>query len=421
MIKFVVLTRMLRGRAETPLAKVAILGASQVVATACGFASTVVWARLMPQSDFGEYRLALAVVSIAGALSLMGLGQVAIMSAAQSRDGNFLAIVRTKAIGNLAGCLFIVAAAFYYWIEGSAILAGALFISACLFPAFNLSDIWNNWFNGKSWFGMLANGRIAQAILPLAGLAVAIGVGVEGSAVWLVLLVSMGGTGLLNLLMLHIARQRLSNLDRDDTLKAFGYHNTLALGFTALVPLDVIVLDHWHSATDVAVYTLAVTLPVMLKSVFSVFAQFLSPRVYQATSIQASWDRLRAPLLLLTAAFAALGILGFSFMDDALLILFSERYSAAIEPGRWLWLATCLAGSSTLLGIPLLATRKTFFVYGANIGYPLVLVSLFVALGPFGIIGMVIARITAIFALACFYCIGFYSILSREKRLSRNA
>jgi hypothetical protein len=217
--------------------------------------------------------------------------------------------------------------------------------------------------------------------------------------------------------MLHFAGRQLSNDERDTSLNAFGRHNTLALGFTALVPIDILILDHWHSTTEVAVYSLAVSLPLMLKGAFSVFSQLLAPRVYRASSIHAAWDSLRLPLLLLTSAFTAIGILGFTFLGEVMLLLFSDRYSASVEPARWLWLVTCLAGTSTLLGIPLLATRKPVFVYSVNVGYPLLLVSLFAALGFLGVNGFVIARIIAILGLAAFYCAGFMFVLAREKRL----
>lgn len=412
------IVRQLWRRSTGALPQVAALGTAQAFAAFCGFGATVLWARTMPQADFGEYRLALSIVSIAGAFSLMGLGQVAIMSAAQAKDGNFAAIVRTKAIGNLVGSLFMFAAAIYYWRDGSIGLASALAAAAIVFPASNLSDVWNNWFNGKGWFGMLAKGRIAQGILPLLAIAIAIALAGDMNAVFLVLLVSMGGAALVNLLMLHFARRQLSNDERDTSLNAFGRHNTLALGFTALVPMDVLVLDHWHSTAEVAVYSMAVTIPLMLKGPLSIFGQFLAPRVYRAASMQDAWDGLRPTLLLLTLAFAAIGILGFAFLGEVMLLLFSDRYAAAVEPARWLWVVTCLVGSSTLLGIPLLATKKPFFVYGANVGYPLLLVSLFVALGSLGVIGLVIARIVAMIALAMFYCVGFLVVLSQERRLS---
>lgn len=400
------------------LPQIAALGGSQAFSTLCGFTATVLWARMMPQVDFGQYRLALGIVSVAGAFSLMGLAQVAVMSAAKAKDGNLAAIVRTKSIGNLIGSLIILAAAVYYFLNGSIGFATALIAAAVLFPISNLSDIWINWFIGKSWFRSLASGRIVQGMLPVLAVGLALAVGTH--PVLLVLLVTMGGAGLISVFMLQFAFRRLSTEYRDKSLNALGRHHTLALGFTAVVPLDVLVLDYWYSASEVAVYAIAVSLPLTLKIAFSVFSQFLAPKIYSASRIQDAWNSLRLPLLALALVFSAIGILGFFYLGDVMPLLFSDRYAASIEPARWLWLATCVMGTSRLLEPVLLGTKKPFFVYAANVGYPLLYLIFFIALGSFGVIGFVIARIVAMLSLATFFCASFAVLLKKEKRRSEN-
>lgn len=383
------------------------LAAAQAFSMACGLAATTVWARLMPPELFGEFRVLMGIIVFVAAFCLMGTGQASMMSAAGNVDGNFLSLLRLKLAANAIGSLALVAAAGYYaWAPASSpSIAFALLAAAFLFPIYNTSDIWTAWINGKGLFRELALSQALTAALAVgAVLVVAIS---NITQPWIVALIYLGAASLQTLAMLLSAFRRLSNDVTDPSIIAFGHHTSLAMTFSGLVALDVVILSHVYTPHDVAIYVVALQFPELLKRMFSVLGSMLAPRIYAARNFRSMWRDIRAYLLIITAGCIAVGVIGFFLLPPLTVWLFSERYAEAAEYGRWLWLTVACCGSTTLLGPALLATKKPFFVYTLNVGYSLWLAMLFVLFVGGGVAGLTLARIVAVLALSIFYVTGF--------------
>ena len=379
----------------------------------CGLGSSVIWTRMMSPESFGEFRLVLSVLAFVGGFCLLGTGQAALMSASQGMDGNFNRLLASRLWANLAGSGGLLAAAAYYWRDGNSDVALALAIAAVLFPSYNLSDFWMSWLNGKRAFGELSTARAVNAAIPVFALVMA--VLIDTRQTWVVILILMLAIGVQNVTRVFRSRNSLQGTQSDLKVLAYGHHNSIAMAFSSLLALDVIILERWHSPIEVASYAVALQLPSSLKGLISIFGQVLAPRVYEQTNVRDAWVVIRRPFFALQAGFILIGLVGFFWLEPIMIFLFTREYSAAIELSRWLWLATCITGPAVYL-VPLLAsTKRLLFVYGPYFGYPLVLTCLFLALGSEGVSGVVTARIGAMIALAAFYVLGFVFLLFRER------
>lgn len=392
-----------------------VLGGAHIFSLLLGLASTIVWTRWMPAETFGQFKVVLGIISLAGTFCLLGIGQVALMSASSKADGNLARLIRSKLQANIGGALLILgAAAYYYWSRAdSNALVGGLLSAAIIFPLYNSSDLWVAWFNGKGRFGSLAAGRLITAALALC--AVLLMVLFHIGQVWLAVFLFLALLSVQNFFMLSKALRLRDNGEQNEGLMRFGRHATLALMFTSLLAFDVVLLEHFHKAEEVALYAVALVFPEQVKTLFSIIGQLIAPKMYATDSPAALWTSFRSRFLWLTLGFTVLGLIGFVLIPLLVPLLFSAKYAAAADYGKWLWLAISCTGSFTYLGSALIATRRPMYVYTPSVGYPLCLAALYLVFVDYGASGMTYARSACAVLLAAYYGFAFAFELRSQK------
>lgn len=394
-----------------------VLGSAHIFSLLLGLASTIVWTRWMPAETFGQFKVVLGVIGFAGTFCLLGIGQVALMSASSKADGNLAPLIRAKLLANIGGALLILgAAAYYFWgrADSNALVRGLL-AAAIIFPLYNSSDLWISWLNGKGRFGSLAAGRLITSALALC--AVLLMVFFHIDQVWLAVLLFLVLLSIQNAVLLSRALRLRSNAERNEGLMRLGRHATLALMFNSLLALDVVLLEHFHKAEEVALYAVALVFPEQVKTLFSLIGQLIAPKLYATDSPAELWASFRIKFLWLTLAFTSLGLIGFVLIPSLVPLLFSAKYAVAADYGKWLWLAISCTGSFSYLGSALIATRRPMYIYAPYVGYPLCLVTLYLVFVDYGAGGMVYARSACAVLLAAFYGVAFFAYVSREGRL----
>lgn len=384
-----------------------LLGLTQAAASLFGLATTVIWARYMPVELFGEFRVALSIVIFISAFCLQGTSQAATMSAAQGKDGNLRLLVRAKLKANMLGALaLLVTAGYYAWgPNASMTIALGLVAAAICFPAYNFTDMWLSWINGKGRMDALAAGRLINSFLGLAATAAA--ALLQLHALWVVLAIFLAVQMLQNMLVLAREMRLAKNGVEDASLVSYGHHATIAMTFSSLLTLDVVLLDHFYDSRQVAIYALALQFPQQLKTLTSIFGQVLTPRIQSAGNVAQAWLEVRRQFWLITALLAVIGIIGYFAMPFVMVFFFSDAYADAVAHSSLLWLCLALTGSTSYLGSALLLTKRPVFVYMPIVGFALLSLALYFLLMPFGVAGMIWARVGAMLALSLFYLVGF--------------
>lgn len=371
----------------------------------------------MSAETFGQFKVVLGVIGFAGTFCLLGIGQVALMSATSKADGNLARLIRAKLLANIGGALLILgAAAYYFWsrADSNALVRGLL-AAALIFPFYNSSDLWMSWFNGKGRFDSLAAGRLTTSVLALC--AVALMALLHINEVWLAVLLFLALLSAQNVFMLNKALQLRDNAEQNEELIRLGRHTTLALMFNSLLVLDVVLLEHFHKAEEVALYAVALVFPEQVKTLFSIIGQLIAPKMYATDSPAELWTSFRSTFLWLTLGFTAVGLIGFVLIPLLVPLLFSAKYAAAADFGKWLWLTISCTGSFTYLGSALIATRQPMYVYAPYVGYPVCLAAMYLVLVDYGASGMVYARSVCAVVLAAFYGVAFFAHMLKEARL----
>ena len=404
-----------------PLDGVGPLAMVHIVSLGCGIAATVVWTRMMPQETFGQFKVVMAFLGVVSAFCFLGTSQAAVMSASKGADGNLALLLRGKFLANIGGAILILGGAAYFaWLRNSSgPVAIALMAAALFFPLYNTSDVWIAWLNGKSEFRVLANGRIVTALLTLVSV---LTFGLVGDTdVWVIVLVLVAALSAQNVFLLRKALKYRSGSIEDKRLIRLGRHATVAMLFSALLALDVLILDYYFNPGDVAIYAVALLFPDQIRAIFSIFIQTISPRMYRCESLRELWAGFRTEFLVLTLGFVFIAVLGFFLFPVMIPWLFSEKYAVAAEYGKWLWLTIGLLGSTSFLGVALTARHSLITIYATGVGYPLCLGGLYFYWIEEGVEGMVTARIVATCAMAALFVGAFAIHLWRERREASNA
>jgi O-antigen/teichoic acid export membrane protein len=369
---------------------------------------------MMPAETFGQFKVVMAVIGVVSGFCLLGTSQAAVMSASNGADGNLVPLLREKLLANIGGAVVILGGAAYYaWArDGSGPVALGLLFAAMLFPLYNTSDIWMSWLNGKSEFGILATGRIITAVLTLSAV---LSVGLIGVVdLWIVIVIFVSALGVQNAFMLREALKHRSGMEKDPTLVRYGRRTSLALSVSGLLALDVVMLDHYFKPGDVAIYVVALLFPDQIKAIFSIVNQTISPRMFRATNLPELWANFRREFWVLTLGFSLIGVIGFFLLPIVTTLLFSDKYAAAAEYGKWLWLTFGLVGSPGFLGIALTARHSLIPIYASSVIYPICLGTLYFYWVDEGIKGMIAARVLAACGLAAIYVSAFTLHLRRE-------
>ncbi len=388
-----------------------LLGFGHVLTLLLGLGSTIVWTRWMPIEMYGQFKVVIGVISFAGAFCSLGIGQIALMSASKGADGNLGPLIRKKFLANWFGSSVIMCVAAYYFFlrEDSIELAYGLALAALIFPLYNIADLWPGWFNGKSRFLWLASGRsLNGGLLFFAVVVLAL---FDVSSIWLVISMIMLSISLLNIWLLNKALTLRQNSDYDSSLLKFGRHASIALMFSSILALDVVFLENFHTLEVVAVYSVSLVLPGLLKAVFGIVGQVAAPKIYSTDSPVELWKYFKKKFIWLTLGFTLLGTLGFLTIPFIVPLLFSEEYMVAGIYAKWLWLVICCSGSFSYLGLALLATKRPKYTYIPNVGAPAVTVLLWIALIEYGAAGMICARCVQAILLSMYYVIAFSNLL----------
>lgn len=387
------------------------LGGAALIMAICGVTTNVIWARFVPQDTYGGFKVIFAIVNMVGTVCLLGTGQATLMSAAQNADGNLLRLIRAKLIANVGGGLLLLAAAGYYVCCSVAAksIASGLVAAAILFPIYNITDLWTSWLNGKGRFRELATGRTLIYIFPMSSVSAVAFFSV--SELWKVVLVYFTLTSIQNIVMLRRVMTLRTNSTNDEGILALGRHATFAMLLGGVVSLDVLILNHFFSAKDVAIYSVSLVLPDLIRGGLAIINQLFAPKVNAGQQLTVFWLNYKKTFLVLTIGLVVIGLVGFFLLPVVVPLLFSEKYIASAHYSKWLWLVMASVGSFGVLGNALIATRKVVFTYGAFVGYPILLAIFFFVFAGEGVAGVVMARILAIVGLHLFYAAGFYIVI----------
>lgn len=365
---------------------ISILFLSQVIVMLLGFITNVVWARYFEIEVFGAYQLIISFLSFVGVMAYSGLNQSLSISASKNFGGNFGIIIIEKLKISTLLIPFFWIASYYYYYMGHIDIAILLGIVSVFFPFYVNQTSWDSWANGRGQFTIYAIFKVLAAIVSIISIFtsyyLSLGIYTTILVIFINLLYHTG-------LMYYFYRNRDNQLE-DSSIISYGKVLTGALVINSFLFLDKFLIEHYLSLKDVAIFSVAMIFPNLLKVFFDVSNKLFIPKFSNFKSIPETWNWFRKYFIYIIFFYIISGFLGFFLLDYLIVFFFGTNYQNATNYSKWIFLSMALAIPASYLSQIMIYQQNTKYVYFFTKINVFVKLTGFITLLPFfGLWGMV--------------------------------
>lgn len=235
------------------------LSMSTVLNIISGFILSILFARHVSQTTFGQYSFVFFLITTLEFTGLIGLKSTLPFVISQGRDRFYITCLKLSFLGSIVGVLALLAIALYYFLPGKPPLSPTLVLAAFFFPFLNALALYGSFFTGKKMFARSSIYAAIQAIVP--NLFIAAAILYLPQTFWLV----FAGVAVRSLLNIIFTFRSLSFANKkkespDDVKYA------IKLSFVWLIPLvsqhlDKILVAKLLGFEGVAIYSFAILIP----------------------------------------------------------------------------------------------------------------------------------------------------------------
>lgn len=235
----------------------------QSVGVVAAFILAVAFANLIEPEKYGNYKYVLSLASIIGALTLTGLTTAVTRASARGFEGTLSYAFRLSLTWSI-GMIFIAAAlAAYYFARGNDFLGFSLLIIGATAPLIAASSLYRPFLMGQKQFKKASLWGVAQSLAPT----LSVLAGIFFNAPLLALVALYFGTTALVLVILYMyARTHARNNTIDpDTNRLSKHLSVMGVISAAGERLDSVLIFQLLGGTELAIFTLATTMPDTLR------------------------------------------------------------------------------------------------------------------------------------------------------------
>jgi O-antigen/teichoic acid export membrane protein len=309
---------------------------SQIIVLLISIIISAIWARNTTQEEYGAYQLVISLIAIAGIFNFPGLTMAMQLSSAHHKNGNLTIAIKRKVKYSFFSALFLIFVGVYYSIfKNNELVTYMLYIAAIAYPLYSLNSLWESWFTGIRKVKRLSLFFILNSLISL--LIISLGLLVIQNVIVTVFLL-LFSIAIFNFIILKFftLEDKTNEID-EDTMK-YGYALSGAVIISMLVNLDRFIISEYLTLSDVAIYSVAVLFASKVKILHATVNKLIAPSILKANSICDAWNYLKFRLVLIWFGFIVVAIFGFFFIDDIIILIFSEKYAESAIYAQWLWL-----------------------------------------------------------------------------------
>lgn len=235
----------------------------QAVTTLAALGLAIAFANLIEPEKYGNYKYVLALASIVSAFTLTGLTTAVTRATARGYEGTLKYAFRLSLVWSV-GMVFISAlGAAYYFYKGNDFLGTSLLIIGATSPLISASSLYRPFLMGRKNFKKASLLGIVQSAIPT--LSVLAGV-LFGAPLLLLVSIYFGVTAFSTFLLYNHAVSLSKNENVDAITTFLGKHLSI-MGIISTIGerLDSILIFQLLGGTELAVYSLAKTMPDTIK------------------------------------------------------------------------------------------------------------------------------------------------------------
>lgn len=377
----------------------------QAITLITGLATSVAFARLASKEIFGQYNFILALLAVFSLFSVPGLNTAVLQSVARGYDESYKKAVKIRFLWSLLGIPALLGAGLYYYYHDTQIIGICLMMSSIFFPLLNASNAWDNFLQGKKRFDLST--KYGSFYVSINAAVIVIILFLNPSNLVLIFATYLASNTFLTCLLFLKSLKYIENSADDKGCIRYGYLiTTTNIVGTIATNIDRILIGSLLGAPELAVYAIALMIPIKIKDILKLPLIPFTPKFCQdgieMEQVLEKLKRLTLPLALILLGGSLLYLL---FIDNVIILLFSTKYVESIIYSKMLLLYILISPFSAFFSTFAIAKKKKKAIIMAFHIYPFL--HLFIKVGfiySWGIMGAVWALIigTAVHGLLCF-------------------
>lgn len=266
----------------------------QVAAAVFSLLLAIAFANLVEPEKYGNYKYVLSLAGIIGALTLTGLGTAVTRAVARGHEGTLRHAYKLSLLWS-AGMVFVSAAggAYYLW-NGNIFLGLSLFAIGAASPIISAASLYRPFLVGKRDFKRASLYGFVQGAAPTLAVLVAL----LFKAPLFVLVLSYFAVNAVTVWFLFERTARLANnAEIDKITDHLGKHLSV-IGLLSVIggKLDSILIFQFLGGTELAIFSLATTLPDTIRGSLKHIASLATPKFAQKTKEEmkvAIWSKMK--------------------------------------------------------------------------------------------------------------------------------
>ncbi len=311
-----------------------------------------------------------------------------LQAVSRKKEGSFQKALKTKLKWGSLGIAGSIIIAIYYFLQGNNTLALSFVLISAFIPLLNSFSLYNFFWQGKKRFDI--QNKIKSFVYIVSALTVSLVV-ILTKNLYLIIFSYFFIWSFLHLLFLILTKKKCDiNTQEDSKTISYGKHLSLIGSFSLVNShLDKIIIWHFLGADYVAIYFIALSLPIKIKEILKIVSSLALPKYAEKSEqeLKETVPQKMRQIFFITVPIIISYILLAPFLYKILFPAYKEFVSFS-----QVYILILLTFPRTLLGTSLTAKMKTKQLYlGAFILSPIYIILLLLLIPFLGIWGAILA------------------------------
>ena len=371
----------------------------QIITTAIIFALSIGYANLIPQETYGTYKY---VISIAGLLAIFALRGMAVpvtQAVARGYEGVLIPALKARIRWGILGSIACLGVAFYYYFQSDTTLFLSFLLIAAFLPFMEPFGTFSHFLEGKKLF---KDSQVYELISQGAAAAIMFMVLIISGNLYYMLLAYFGSWTLLHIIFFAITvRKNRPSKNYDPKTISYGKHlSVIGIIGNIIASLDNIIIFHFLGAAELAVYSFALLPIIHFQGLLKKLDVLAMPKFAQRPLHEIRlllWKRMKF-LFIIGAGISLIYI----FIAPFIFKIFFPKYIDSIFLSQVFSVSIVLSLGQSLLSA-VQDSRITIipkkFLHLLNIPGAVLVLFMLLFIRPFGVLGIILAKIISLIAV----------------------
>lgn len=365
----------------------------QAISAASAFVLAIIFANLLPQYIYGNYKYVMSIAGILAIFTLPGINTAITQAVAKNEKVNTKSLSKFKIKYGLIASAISLAIGIYYFVKDNNIFAACFSILAILIPLTESFTLYAATLNGLQFFKKL---NIRNSIIIIIH-SLVLGISLIFTQN-IIILISLNFSVLLILrfVVSHITeKENPSQDDKNTDIKKYGQHLSIAQSINTIgSQIDKILIYQYLGAAELAIYFMAITPVDQVKQVVKNIVPLTLPKLSQRSDKEL--DKSLGKKLIMTGISGILLTGIYIILAPIFFKYFVPQYIDSTPFSITFSIMILLQSISSMLASVLRAQKMTKIIHQNTIIQNILLILLMISMGYYyGIMGVILAKLIA--------------------------